>query len=74
MTATEQEILDNLRHLERAAGAMTGANPKPDLRPIFTRLEELARRLPASTGRDLRHFLERKSYQKARALLEGRDS
>jgi hypothetical protein len=71
MTTTEQEILDTLLALERAAGGMA-SNPKPDLRPLFARLDKLASELPADAPRDLRHYLERKSYQKARAFLQER--
>jgi hypothetical protein len=72
MTKTEQEILDTLVELEEVAAKMPTANPKPDLRPLFTRLDALARQLPADADRDLLHYLHRKSYQKARAFLEQR--
>jgi hypothetical protein len=51
---------------------MPKANPKPDLRPMFARLETLAGQLPKETDPNLLHYLHRKSYQKARALLEQR--
>ena len=51
---------------------MPTANPKPDLRPIFARVEGLAEKLPPATDPDLLHFLQRKSYQKARVCLEQR--
>ncbi|HUD48556.1 MAG TPA: hypothetical protein VMR33_17115 [Candidatus Baltobacteraceae bacterium] len=72
MTKTEEEILETLVTLEEAVAQMPKANPKPDLRPIFARLETLAGQLPKDTDRDLLHYLHRKSYQKARAHLEGR--
>jgi hypothetical protein len=72
MTQTERDILDTLLELERAAGQMGAAQPKPDLRPIFARLDELALQLPADAPPDLRHYLQRKSYQKARAFLQER--
>jgi hypothetical protein len=72
MTKIEQEILDTLVSLDNAAAQMRTANPKPDLRPMFARLDTLAGQLPAGTDRDLLHYLHRKSYQKARALLEQR--
>jgi len=68
MTKTEHEILDALVELEQAASQMATAPIKPDLRPIFTRLDTLSAQLPA----DLRHYLQRKSYQKARVFLEQR--
>ena len=72
MTKTEQEILETLVTLEDAVAQMPNANPKPDLRPMFARLESLAGQLPKETDRDLLHYLHRKSYQKARAFLEQR--
>jgi len=50
---------------------MAAANPKPNLLPLFTRLDDLAKNLPASADPQLRHYLQRKSYQKARVLLQG---
>lgn len=70
MTQIEQQILDNLLELESAAAKMATANPKPNLLPIFARLDELAGQLPPGADPQLRHFLQRKSYQKATALLQ----
>jgi hypothetical protein len=72
MTQIEREIFETLKEVEQAAARMAGSDPKPDLRPLFARLEELARRLPAEADAELRHYLQRKSYQKARALFEQR--
>jgi len=72
MTPTEREILDTLLELEQAAGRMATAQPKPDLRPLFARLDKLALQLPSDASPDLRHYLQRKSYQKARAFLQER--
>jgi hypothetical protein len=73
MTQTEREILDTLLELEQAAGRKWAPGlPKPDLRPIFARLDDLASQLPADAPPDLRHYLQRKSYQKARAFLQQR--
>lgn len=74
MTPTERSILRTLVELENAVQSMAAAQPKPDLRPLFVRLDELAGQLPASTDPDLLHYLHRKSYQKARLWLEGRDA
>jgi hypothetical protein len=70
MTEIELQLLQTLLQLEKAAEAMPAANPKPDLRPLFARLDELARQLPASTDPRLVHFLQRKSFQKARVWLQ----
>jgi hypothetical protein len=37
-------------------------------------MDELTRRLPADAAPDLRHYLKRKSYEKARLFLEGREA
>jgi hypothetical protein len=70
MSEIEQQLLQTLLQLEKAAESMPEANPKPDLRPLFARLDELAGRLPDSASPELRHFLQRKSYRKARLLLQ----
>ena len=70
MTEIETQLLQTLLQLEKAAEAMPAANPKADLRPLFARLDELAKQLPASADPQLRHFLQRKSYEKARLFLQ----
>jgi hypothetical protein len=72
MTQKEREILDTLLELEQAAGLMATRQPKPNLRPLFARLDQLASQLPADAPADLRHYLQRKSYEKARAFLQER--
>ncbi len=74
MTEIENDILAELIELDRAVQAMPNANPKPNLLPIFARLDELARRLPKSADPNLLHYLHKKSYEKARLLLQGRDA
>jgi hypothetical protein len=74
MTQLEQGILAALLDLERAVEAMPRSNPKPDLRPMFSRLDELTASLPVSTEPLLLHYLHKKSYQKARLFLEGCDA
>lgn len=73
MTDLERNIHSALVELETGVAAMRTASPKPNLMPIFTRIEELAQQLPSSTPRDLLHYLQKKSYQKARLFLEGRN-
>ena len=72
MTDTEHAIWKTLDELDAAVRSMPTANPKPNLLPIFNRLDELARQLPRDADPELLHFLHRKSYEKARARLEGR--
>jgi len=74
MTETESRILQALMELEETIRRMSAANPKPDLLPIFTRLDELTCQLPPQTDPALLHYLHKKSYQKARLYLEGRDA
>jgi hypothetical protein len=74
VTATEQDILRTLTELDRLVKTMAAANPKPDLKPVFARLDALTRQLPPQTEPDLLHYLHRKSYEKARFFLEGRNA
>jgi hypothetical protein len=74
MSETERAILHALVELDIAVQSMPTANPKPNLLPIFSRLDELTRQLPKSAPPDLLHYLHKKSYEKARLWLEGRDA
>lgn len=74
VTATEQNILRSLVELDRQVKSMATADPKPDLRPLFARLDELTRALPPQSDPQLLHYLHKKSYEKARFFLEGRDA
>ena len=71
MTPLEVNVLATLRELDALVKSMPTAQPKPDLRPLFERLDRLATQLQGQDQRGLRHFLERKSYEKARQHLEG---
>ena len=62
MTTAESEILAVLEQLQTAVAQMRTANPKPDLRPLFAKLDELTKALPKTTDRQLLHFLHNKSY------------
>jgi hypothetical protein len=74
MSETEQAILNTLNELDVAVKSMPTAGSKlPNLLPIFERLDLLASQLPRGAHPDLLHYLNRKSYEKARLLLEGRD-
>jgi hypothetical protein len=74
MTDVEKNILDSLIALDTAVKTMASANPKPNLLPLFARIEELARQLPKSADPNLLHYLNKKSYEKARLFLQGRDA
>ena len=71
MNDTEKVILQTLIELDEAVKSMATANPKPDLLPLFARLDELSAKLPRDSDPELLHFLQRKSYEKARARLQG---
>ena len=74
MTDVESFLLTALVELDQAVKGMAAANPKPNLIPLFARIDDLSRQLPSSTAPELLHYLHKKSYQKARLFLEGRDA
>jgi len=70
----EHELLALLMQLAETIRAMPATGSKPDLLPIFTRLDELAKQLPRDTDPALLHYLHKKSYEKARLFLQGREA
>ena len=74
MTELEKSILEALIDLDTAVKSMSTANRKPNLVPLFMHLDELTRKLPHDTDPSLLHYLHKKSYEKARLFLEGRDA
>jgi hypothetical protein len=75
MTQTvEQNLLAALQALDQAVRQLPTANPKPSLLPLFSRIDELAAQLPKATDPTLLHYLHKKSYEKARLYLQGRDA
>ncbi|MBM3851150.1 MAG: hypothetical protein FJ396_13395 [Verrucomicrobia bacterium] len=77
MTTLESQILDTLVELESAATsapAGTPGSPRPSVLPMVHRLTELTRALPPGTSPDLLHYLHKRSYEKARLWLQGRDA
>ncbi|HUB87692.1 MAG TPA: hypothetical protein VMB22_07340 [Verrucomicrobiae bacterium] len=73
-TPLENNILHSLIELEQAVKTMPSANPKPDLLPFFKRIDELAKQLPRNADPALLHYLHKRSYEKARLFLQGRDA
>ncbi len=71
---TEARLLQALLSLEEAVRALATAQPKPNLLTHFQSIEELTLQLPAGTDPTLLHYLHRKSYEKARLWLQGRES
>jgi hypothetical protein len=74
MNETERDILATLNDLEAKVAAMKTANPKPNLLPVFEKLEALTAQLGPNADHSLLHYLHKKSYEKARLYLEGRDA
>ena len=74
MTDLERDILKTLQDLDAAVKSMAQASPKPNLIPIFERLDQLAHSLPRGSDPNLLHYLHKKSYEKALLHLQGRDS
>ena len=62
-----EPILAALRRLELAAAS------KSDVLPVLRELDDHCRALPPDAPADLRHYLQRRSYEKARLFLEGQD-
>ncbi|HTL56515.1 MAG TPA: hypothetical protein VL361_12600 [Candidatus Limnocylindrales bacterium] len=73
MTELENQILASLVELDTTVQSMATTQPKPSLLPLFARLEDLTNQLPRDTDPNLLHYLHKKSYEKARLHLEGRD-
>ena len=70
-TSFEDSVLEALLGLERAVASTTPPTPNPALRPALVRIGELTSQAPADLDPQLRHFLQRGSYEKARLWLEG---
>jgi len=74
VTQLEQSILEALNELDARVRTIATANPKPNLQALFAHLDDLASRLPKDADPTLRHYLTKKSYEKARWWLTGRDA
>jgi hypothetical protein len=72
--AAEKNLLNALVELDNAVKSMPTADPKPDLLVIFSRIDELTKQLPRDADPALLHYLHKKSYEKARLHLQGRDT
>ena len=73
-TLLEKNLLAALVELDNAVKSMPTANPKPNLLPIFSRLDELTKQLPRNADPTLLHYLHKKSYEKARLFLQDRET
>jgi hypothetical protein len=74
MTAIQRDILTTLMELDSSVKAMKTGQAKPNLIPIFNRLDQLTHSLPKDTDPSLLHYLHKKSYEKALLYLRGRDT
>ncbi len=70
----EKSLLAALLDLDQAVRSMPTANPKPNLMPLFNHIDELTKQLPRNADPALLHYLHKKSYEKARLFLQGRDA
>jgi hypothetical protein len=69
MSESEQALHAVLVELEAAAKPVPAGSARPNLMPLFERIDALTASLPADADRELLHFLHRKSYEKAREWL-----
>jgi hypothetical protein len=70
----ESRLLAALKELEAAVKSPAASNPKPDLLAHFQMIDALSAQLPRETDPTLLHYLHKKSYEKARLYLQGRDA
>ncbi len=73
-SSLESNILKALVELDLAVKSMATVRPKPNLLPLFDRLDALTAELPRQTDPTLLHYMHKKSYEKARLFLQGRES
>jgi len=69
----EENLLSALVELDKAIKAIPTVEAKPNLLLLFARIDKLAKQLPPGTDPTLLHYMERKSHEKARLFLQGRD-
>jgi hypothetical protein len=73
-TPLEANLLHAIVELDNSVKMMPTANPKPNLLPLFARIDELTKQLPRNADPQLLHYLHKKSYEKARLWLQDRDA
>ena len=74
MKQVESDLLGALETLREQVASLPAADPKPDLMASFQSIDQLAGTLPTGTDPLLLHYLQKKSYEKARLFLLGRDA
>ncbi|MEK9863396.1 MAG: hypothetical protein ACPGL0_12560 [Limisphaerales bacterium] len=73
MNTLEKELLERLNALHAAVEQLAAKQGRPNLLELFESIESQASQLPGDTSPTLLHYLSRKSYEKARLFLMGRD-
>ena len=74
MSKAEENLLHLLLHLEETVRTRATTHPKPELLPLLERIDQATAELPKGTDPNLLHYLHKKSYEKARLWLQGRES
>ena len=74
ISPVEKGLLEALTQLETTVKALPTAKPKPDLLPLFAHIDELAKQLSRDADPTLLHYLHKRSYEKARLFLQGREA
>jgi len=73
VTTLESDVLNELKRLEATGAGMNRGGPPVSILPVVQRLARLTADLPAATDPQLLHYLHKRSYEKARLFLEGRE-
>lgn len=68
------QLLAVLNQLAETVQAMPSTGAKPSLLPLFQEVDRLTAQLPRDTDPTLLHYLHKKSYEKARRYLQGREA
>jgi len=69
MNEIERALLDALNELETTVAAGRSGLVPSDLGAVLQRIDTLSEQLPGPADPVLRHYLQRKSYEKARLHL-----
>ena len=70
----ENQLLTVLTQLAETVKTMPSVGVRPSLLPLFHQIDEFTGQLPRNTDPTLMHYLHKKSYEKARLYLQGRDA
>ncbi|MSU31749.1 MAG: hypothetical protein EXS25_03620 [Pedosphaera sp.] len=74
MISLEHQILSQLIELEQIVMEMAAGGPRKSLLTWVKKIDELTQLLPTNTDPHLLHYLHKRSYEKARLYLQGRDA